>query len=367
MNERDLTPIPTPPSQRWRDVRRRLMPAAVFVSALVVIGVLWDAHIAAPTMVGQAEGQVAAVSSPKPGVLTGLTVTRFQTVKAGDVIGHVIVTDPKMVESTLSVIRAELALLQANMDPIAKQQRNAVDYAQLRVAWMRQRADLASARANLQFAEVEWHRAEELLKAKLYSQSEGDLAKATYEALKDQVAELTKLVADGEKNFVSMQPPGTSDITQISSEPMRAAVAVAEAKLHLAEAELAPFTLTAPVAGVVNMIYYTSGESVVAGQPIVTIAAAEPTRIVGYLRPPLAREPAVGDRVEIRTRGLHRVTTTGQVLAIGAQLETLPAIFNGFAKLDLAQQGLPVNISLPGNVKIRPGELVDITLKSQVN
>ncbi|MGA2854213.1 MAG: hypothetical protein ABSE90_08810 [Verrucomicrobiota bacterium] len=362
MKDNDPAPIPIPATQHWHNMRLRVAPAVVFVATIAVIAFLWDSHVAAPTLVGQVEAQLAAVSSPKPGLLAGLTVTRFQAVKAGDIIGHVIVADPKMVESTLAVIRAELAMLQANMGPITMQQRNAVDYAQLRLQWMRERADLASAKVNMQLAEVEWHRSDELFKNNLVSQSEWDIAKAAYGALQEQVAELTKLVADGEKSFASMQPAGTADISQISNEPMRAAVAVAEAKLRLAEAELAPIALTAPINGVVTMIYFSSGTTVTAGQPIISIAAAQPERIVGYLRPPMDVEPAAGDRVEIRTRGRHRVTASAQVLGVGAQLETIPAVFSGLAKLDIAQQGLPVNISLPGHLNIHPGELVDITL-----
>lgn len=359
--------IPIPAQQRWHDARLRVMPAVVFGTALAVIAFLWDAHVAVPTLVGQAEPQLAAVSSHKPGVLAGLMVSRFQTVKAGDLIGHLIVADPKMVESSLAVIRAELDMLRANMAPIVAQQRNAVDYAQLRLDWMKERAQLAGIKVNFQLAEAEWHRSEELFKNKLVSQSELEIAKATYGALQQQVEELTKLVADGEKSFASMQPAGTADIALISNEPMRAAMAVQEAKLRLTEAELNPITLTAPINGVVTMIHHSSGEAVMAGQPIVSIASAAPTRIVGYLRPPLSAEPAAGDRVEVRTRGRHRVTALAQIIGVGAQLETVPAVFGGLARLDLAQQGLPVNISLPENLKIHPGELVDITLLPQAN
>jgi multidrug resistance efflux pump len=319
------------------------------------------------TLVGQAEAPLAVVSSQKPGVLAGLSVSRFQTVKAGDIVGHLIVADPKMVESSLAVIRAELDMLRANMSPIATQQRNAMNYAQLRLDWMKERAALASVKVNFQLAEAEWHRSEELFKDKLISQSQLDIAKANYGALQQQVEELTRLVADGEKSFASMQPVGTADISEISNEPMRAAMAVQEAKLRLTEAELNPITLTAPINGVVTLIYLASGEAVMAGQPIISIAAIEPTRIVGYLRPPLSSEPAAGDRVEVRTRGRHRVTASAQIIAIGAQLETVPAVFGGLARLDLAQQGLPVNISLPANLKIHPGELVDITLLPQTD
>ncbi len=360
-------PIPIPSRQRWLAVRHRVVPAATVGSAILLIAVLWNSHVAAPTMVGLVEPQLGSVSSPKPGVLAGLTVSRFQAVRAGEIIGHIIVADPKMVESTLTVIRAELDLLRANMNPIVTQQRNAVNYAQLRLDWMRQRAELASVKVNLQLAEAECHRSEELFKNKLVSQSDLDIAKANYGALQQQAEELTKLVADGENSFASMQPTGTADISQISDEPMRAAVAVQDAKLRLTEAELSPIPLQSPMDGVVTMIFCGSGEAVVAGQPIVSIASAKPARIVGYLRPPFAIEPAAGDRVKLQTRGRHRVTVAAEILGVGVQLEPLPAVLGGASQFTATQQGLPVNISLPGNLSIRSGELVDVTVLSKAD
>jgi hypothetical protein len=58
--------------------------------------------------VGQAEVVPANVSCYKPGMLAQLFVNRFQTVKAGDPVGQVLVTDPKILASSLAVIQAEI-------------------------------------------------------------------------------------------------------------------------------------------------------------------------------------------------------------------------------------------------------------------
>ena len=138
-------PIPIPIQQRWHDLRLRALPAIVLAAALITVGVLWRDNVAAPTMVGQAEPFLANVSCFKPGVLAEFTVTRFQKVKAGDPVGQIMVTDPKILASSLAVIQAEIEMLRVNMKPIAAQQRNAMDYGQLRLDWMRQLAQLATA------------------------------------------------------------------------------------------------------------------------------------------------------------------------------------------------------------------------------
>lgn len=360
-------PVPIPLGQRWRHARMSVLPSVVFCASLVVLGVLWNDHVAAPSMVGQVEPVVANVSSHLPGVLAGLNVQRFQSVRAGELLGQVITTDPKVLEASLTVIRAELDILRANLEPIVAQQRNAVDFAQLRIDWMRQRAELASARANLQLAEAEFRRAEELFKLKVVSPSEIDLARATQDALKGQVEELTLLVADGERSFQKMQPTNAADISQISDEPMRAAVAAHEAQLRQVEAELSPVLLRAPTDGVVSAIFFRSGETVTAGMPIVSIASTHSTRIIGYLRPPLLDEPQPGMKVEVRTRGLRRETGKAEIVKVGAQLEPLPLVLQNPLKPAGSELGLTVDISLPPNLSVRPGELVDVRIVTGAN
>src|SRR3954466_9394053 len=196
-----LTPIPIPLQQRWRDARLRLIPALVFAAAVLAIAFLWKDFVAAPTMLGQAEPILANVSCYRPGMLAQLTVSRFQTVKAGDPVGEILVTDPKILASSLAVIEAEIETLRAGMQPVAAQQRTAMSYERLRLDWMRQRAELAGAKVNLQLAGTEFHRMEELFKEKIVSQRAYDQAKAAQERLQNEVNELTGLVAEQEQNF----------------------------------------------------------------------------------------------------------------------------------------------------------------------
>jgi hypothetical protein len=47
-------------------------------------------------------------------------------------------------------------------------------------------------------------------------------------------------------------------------------------------------------------------------------------------------------------------------MAVGTQMETIPPALLGPLKLANLELGLPLDISLPANLKIRPGELVDL-------
>lgn len=367
MKSDELRPIPIPLAQRLRHARMSVLPSVVFGAVLVILAVLWRDHVAAPSMVGQVEAVVANVSSHLPGVLAGLNVQRFQAVRAGDTLGQVITADPKLLEASLAVVRAELEMLRASQDPIAAQQRNAVNYAQLRIDWMRQRVELADARVDLQLAEAEFRRIEELFKGNVASASEMDIARAGRDAQQQQVEELIKLVTEGEQTFKFLQPTNVPDMLQLSEEPMRATIASYEAQLRQVEAELAPVLLRAPTDGVVSAIFYRSGETVTAGMPIVSIASTHSTRIVGYLRPPLLEDPQPGMKVEVRTRGLRRETGAAEIVKVGAQLEPLPLVLQNPLKPAGSELGLTVDISLPPNLPVRPGELVDVRIVPGAN
>jgi multidrug resistance efflux pump len=367
MNSDRLAPIPIPLSQRWHDARGRLVPVLVLGATVGALAFLWRGHVAAPMMVGQAEPVVADVNSHKPGVLAELNVVRFQRVQAGDILGRVMVTEPRVLESSLAVIRAEIEMLRVNMRPIATAQHNALDYNRVRLEWMRQRADLASARVNLQLAETELRRTELLFKEKISSQQKLDEAKAAYGALQQQVDEMALLVAEGDVNFRNLQPTNTTDMAVVTEDPLHAAIAVQESKLRLTEAELSPITLRAPIDGTVTVIYRRPGEAIIAGQPIVGLATLNPVRIVGYLRAPLVEEPKLGTRVDVRTRGWRREVGVAQVVAVGTQMEAVPVALLGPVKMGSLELGLPLEISLPANLRIRPGELVDLRLGPQAD
>jgi multidrug resistance efflux pump len=355
-------PIPIPWRDRWLDVRLRYIPALIFIAVLFVLVLLWKDYASAPSLVGQAEVVPANVSCYKPGMLAQLFVNRFQAVRAGDQIGQVLVTDPKILSASLAVILAEIESLRASLTPVANQQRLAMEYGELRLHWMAQRAQLGVARADLQVAEADFNRTRELFKDKIVSERAYDLAKAKQDSLQNQVDELARSVADQGHKLEQLQPTNTTDISKVTDEPLRAAIAVQESKLRLTEAELNPIILRAPVDGMVDVIYHRVGEAVTVGEPIVGIAPSNAVRIVGYLRPPILQEPKVGARVEVRTRGPSRQAGAAKIIEVGTQFEPLPPALQIPIRLANTELGLPLCIGIPPGLKIRPGELVDLRL-----
>src|ERR1051326_6683299 len=115
MNTENPAPIPIPVHQRWREFRLRVLPWTVFAIGLFLVIILWKDHAASHTLVGQAEPVLSNVSCYKPGVLAELTVSRFQKVKAGDAVGQVLITEPRILASSLAVIQSEIEMLRITL------------------------------------------------------------------------------------------------------------------------------------------------------------------------------------------------------------------------------------------------------------
>jgi multidrug resistance efflux pump len=353
MTPEPLSPVPSPPEHHWRQFRVNIIPGLAFAAVLVTTIWLWGKNLANPTVMGQAESIVSDVASPKSGRIAQLNVALFQEVKAGDIIAVVDATDPRVLSNTLAVIRAEMALIRAEA---GLDMGDRIRLAEFRMLWMENRAELAAARAQLAYAESEFSRQQTLFDQKLEKESVYEYTRRDRDQLLSLVEEKATAVATAEKALKELDP-ATSN-----SPAIQLALAVAEQKLQLAEAQLQPIILTAPIGGRISRLEKLAGATVVAGDDIATIANPTAERIVGYLSQPLRIEPKVGMRAEIRCRGLVRNVGEARITQIGPRIEAFDAPLRVRGMGAAQERGLPIIMSVPPNLSVRPGEIVDIRL-----
>jgi multidrug resistance efflux pump len=356
-----LPPIPIPLALRWREFRIRILPVLIFIVAVGGVCLVWHRNVTAPTLVGAVETRSAQIFSPYAAKITQINVNRYQSVLKGMPIATLTPTDPR---AALSVVQADLDILNARLAPQLTTERNETAYEQLRVNWLAQKVDLASTRINLQLSADELEREDALYKQKIASFAVYDSALKNYQALEAAVTERSNLVVMTESGLKQLEHEDVHNSSSNSIDLMMNALAGEDQKLQAAEVGTKPITLTAPMDGVVTMVYRQEGENVSEGNLIVAIAAVEPEHIVSYLRQPIPFEPKVGMRMEVRTRTLRIQSGMAQVQSVGPQFQTVTnslAIERPGKSVDL---GLPIEISLPSSLKLRPGEIVDLTLRS---
>ncbi len=357
-------PIPTPWSLRWREFQVRILPILVFVTTTTVVAMLWSKHASARALVGQAEGNLVTVSSTLPGLLTQVRVERFKEVMAGAPVADVIIADPRLVESSLAVFRAEAELIRAGLDPLVNRERNRLNQEQLRLRLLEHKIDLADARVQLQYAESELARFSHLLSTSgtnAVSIQMYEIAVRDRDALKARIEAEEQLVTQMETGVQGYVTTDTTRPGSSSEEALRAAIKVQEELLAQTSAELSPITLYAPISGNVTMVYRRTGENIVAGEPLISIAGS-PDRIVAYVPQTATFEARVGMNLRVRSRGYNRPSAMASILQVGTVVERMPT--NLVLYLDPTgrsiELGTPVLVSLPQGIALRHGEIVDL-------
>jgi len=117
------------------------------------------------------------------------------------------------------------------------------------------------------------------------------------------------------------------------------------------------------LSGRVSKVYRWIGDAVKLGETLLEIRSEEPRMIIGYLKPPLAVDPKVGMEVVIvPRRSAPGDGGNAKVLAIGAQHEPVPLALMRQMPYMTEERALPIQISLPQRLDLKPGELVDIRL-----
>lgn len=358
-----LPPIPTPPHRRWAAFCTEKLPFVVFALGVVAVAALWN-QSTSPTLVAEAESVATEVRSAQPGTLLSLDVTLLQPVTAGQVLGRVQIADPKFVAASLALIRAEIDLMRANLEPVIPAQRVALDAGRLQLDWMHERVTLASLRVQLQHASAEVARLTPLHEKKIVSEEAFETVRMQRENLSAQLAEQTTLVdtlAPSAREFAAR----AADVTPRSAaETLASALRVEDEKLRVTEAQLAPVILTAPIDGIVSLVHRRPGEALTAGEPIVTVAATQSTRLIGFLRQPLSLEPKQGMHVDVRTRTPARQSAPAQIVEVGRIMEPIsPTVLALLNRATTPELGLRIHIALPAELNLRPGEQVDVTLR----
>lgn len=350
--------IPTPPAQRWKDFKLTGVPVLVFGICTFLAMSLWKSNFATSALVGEAEIVQASVTSPQAGSLTQVQVARLDPVAQDQILAYVVTTPPKVAENSLAVIKAEIAVIQSGMAEALDQQRNSMSWEQLQLDLMNHRIEFAAASISLRYAELELERATKLYQDKLVSDERLDLARSTREQAKSRRDGLASVIDALSPRLEQLGGESGQKMADAAARSVRAAIAVQEEKLRLAEAQMQPIPLLAPIAGHVTTVFKRTGENLEAGESIMTITSDRSERVTAYLRQPLSVQPHKGMPVILVTRGARREQIDAVVQQVGVSWEPIPASLlpRGLE----ADRGLAISVGLPGHLKVRPGELLEI-------
>ena len=372
--------IPLAMSVRWRYFRQILMPALFFMMTCGLVGYLWRQENTRPSLPGMVEASRVQVAVPISGQLVPLphgTWTLFDAVEAGDVIARL---DDSAVQASLNTLALERAKIELQQAAVAAeyeiqtaqlrqdQQQEAMrlmwQVEQLRLEVLDRKTQIAADRAELERIETQLSFVDQLGRSRTVAPMDVANLAGQREVVLQRIETAMNALREVEQqrefetrrlNRLEITLP--NDVAQLVA-PLRAALDVHEARVEEVQLKLSNLVVTAPITGTICEIHSWPGQSVQAGTPLVTIAADHGRYIVSYLRQEHDFDVRPDMPVAVRPQQQRVRPVATRVIRVGPQYEVIPE----FQRTDpqVAERGLPVMLELPSQLKLRPGEVVEV-------
>jgi multidrug resistance efflux pump len=378
-------------------MRHGTIPVVGFAACAVLTLWMWRNQGALPHGVGEVEALRVPVAAAAGGILQAPPegpLTVFQRVQPKQELGRL---DDRLVRAKLETIKKELN--QAEQELVAAKDKLSVDervranshYAegarlryeveQRRLTVMEHQLLVETGRLESQRLAARLAELKKLFEKKMVSELEIGQARMQLDEVDQRLAENKKLVTEAE----SQQKEAEARLKQHPAlveadvdKEMAGIVAAADVqKQRIKEVNveidllkiLAPDAVTSDGGSsgpwTVAAIHRLPGESVRAGDPIVTLAAERGRYIVSYVRQWQHVEPSKDMDVDVRVRAPTARPVTTKVERVGPQVEPVPVEMCRDPRVP--EWGLPVFIRIPADFKGRPGQLLDVTFKPNGN
>lgn len=290
---------------------------------------------------GTVEARETALAFQVTGRIARLLVDEGHTVKSGDEIALLVDDDYAL---ALQRVRAEAAAAQAALAVLEAGSRGQ----ELKVA----EAALEKALAEQRFAEEDVARIASLIKKKLASQEQLDLAR-----LRRDVAQAS--MRQARQNLLLLQEgPRKEEIARARAELEARANAV-----KTAERQLAYTRLVSPVSGIVSLREAEAGEVVSAGQPVFKVAELARPWVRAYLNESDLARVRLGQSARVTVDGLPGKQFNGILSFISPKAEFTPkSVETRELRVDLVYrvkieledpQGI-LKLGMPADVAIEP-------------
>ncbi len=382
MADSEPKPFSTPPSRRFLFWRQRYAPVVVWAIAVTMTLALTQqrtVYVQAPAI---AEARAVAVAPVEEGIIQGIRVTLFENVEAGQVVAlmddDLFRTEKSVAEAEFARLRDEVVAARASLLlEVGEQQRDLID-TQRRFAFDEEEARLdlldrvvaqESNKIRLESLALTYSRQNELLSEKIGDQAAYDEARLRHGAAKVELRENEAAIAAARAHLEETSRRrqalpasiGDVDLDELLG-PLREALNVQNAAVEALAARGERLLLKAPITGQVSQVLSLAGETVLAGEPLLTITGSKPDHVLAYVPETAARNIQPGVHAELSTRDNPRKIYVAEVMQTSVRIEALPSRLQRNPML--AEWGRPVLIgAIPSDAFI-PGEVLDVRFLS---
>lgn len=324
------------PSRLSRAVRCRSRLGVM--AGLVTVAIAGCADPGPSRYQGYAEADLIFVGPDEAGRLTSLAVEESDQVRKGTALFAV---DPALQQAEVDAAQASLAQAQAELDNLTSAAQRPEEIAVLEASKRR-------AEAALDLSRIELERQKELFAKQVGSKAALDTAQHTYDqnqAALDEVAKQITVAQLGsrEKQIAAAQR----------------AVEAAVANLDAARTRLTRRSLSAPVTGSVETVYFRPGELVPAGRPVVSLLPPELIKLRFFVPEPDLPRFTLGARVSVTCDGCT-APVDAKVSYIAASAEYTPPVIYSLDERAKLVFLLEARADTPG--ALRPGQPITVQL-----
>lgn len=378
-------PIRTPFSRLLLLWRQRYLPVAIWGIAVIATAALFQRQPVYVNAIGLAEAPTTFVAPLLDGTVQSIAVDVLDVVEAGQVVG---LMDDSLIRAELAVAEAlldqsratleaerlrlenEHQLQQASLQ--SDQRRFLVNEEQARLDHLDRQVRHETDKVELERLGVQLKRQEAMKAQRILDDAAYDETRLAHEALRTKIEKDKEAIAlaeahrkTAERRREELVPvDGGAAAAGALLEALRAEISAQEAAVREVQSRRQALVLRAPVRGRVATITRRPGESMLAGDPIMTIVGDTATRVMAYVNERMA--PAAGfregDTVELHSRTQPKVMARGTILKVGSHIEPYPLRL--LTNPLVPQHGLQVLVGdIPENV-FRPGEALDVRLRA---
>ncbi|MEH6604528.1 MAG: HlyD family efflux transporter periplasmic adaptor subunit [Pseudomonadales bacterium] len=313
----------------------RPLYGAIVASFLLLLGC--EAEVDDNRFTGYIEAELIYVAAPDPGWLRSAPFKEGEAVAVGDVV---FTLDDERQQAELTEANERLNQAQAQVRDMAKGAR-ADELAALE-------AQLHEAQATLVFAKKERDRNVSLVKQGLVSKAQGDQDRADYDAA---LARVENIKANIKVALLSARDEAMQGAIDGSNA---AAAVVSQVQWRLDQR-----SISAPVTGVVEEVFFRHGEYVKAASPVLAILPTDAMKVRFFVPQAQLSSVALGKTVDVVSdANQEKIRATISYISRTAEF-TPPVIYSADSREKLV---FLVEARVADEIPLRPGQPVDVLL-----
>jgi multidrug resistance efflux pump len=154
--------------------------------------------------------------------------------------------------------------------------------------------------------------------------------------------------------------PVNPQLASMGVDQLHTAITNVEVRIEDLEFKLDSLEVRAPISGRVTQLVAVPGQAVIQGQIIMTITSDVSSQVISYIRQDQRFKPTAGMPVVLRSQ-IEGATVAAEVKQVGPRVEAMPT--QQLRDPRTPEWGIPVIISIPPDMKFRPGELVEVRFR----